>query len=548
MTSRTDNKFFKKSNILLTNKNDIVISKLESYDKWGISEERLINNDKNIETIKNILKCKICKNILLNPYDCSKCGNTFCYKCINNLKQNNLPCPFNCKLFEITPSSFGLKKILNQLKFDCINKKNGCNEAISYTEIENHENNCPYNLVKCPNNECKQRTKKNNLENHIKNECKYTLFKCKNCGLNLNRKEFLLHDQICLQIKAQLDSQSPIINNLSKEQYVKNNKEFNSFINILNGLNEEYFYLFNNDRKSNYYYNYSNKGLITLIKCLISLFQYKFSIIENTLNDINNNIKKLNNDNSETFTKNITVTSDFSNKKLENKSINSKYTKGNVNKIKINKNNSYNKNNKKETKILIKSQKIIDNYNSEPNQKKWETLKFDNSKIKQKTFLNSLYNKEKCLEFFHNRQKSNDIKGKKIELNNNYIKNELFFLGDSNNLHEDKMSRNRTENKNHNMTFTNFIINKKKDIEKKIIGNRLNKSLTSYYNNINNINNSNSFNRSNINNSYGFILDIKENENKNINKNKSFNNFKNNIYEKKIFNSILPIKNEREQH
>jgi hypothetical protein len=288
--------------------------------------------------------------------------------------------------------------------------------------------------------------------------------------------------------------------------------------------------------------------LITLIKCLISLFQYKFSIIEDTLNDINNNIKKLNNDNSETFTKNITVTSDFSNKKLENKSINSKYTKGNVNKIKINKSNSYNKNNKKETKILIKSQKIIDNYNSEPNQKKWETLKFDNSKIKQKTFLNSLYNKEKCLEFFHNRQKSNDIKEKKIELNNNYIKNELFFLGDSNNLHEDKMSRNRTENKNHNMTFTNFIINKKKDIEKKIIGNRLNKSLTSYYNNINNINNSNSFNRSNINNSYGFILDIKENENKNINKNKSFNNFKNNIYEKKIFNSILPIKNEREQH
>ena len=160
MTSRTDNKFFKKSNILLTNKNDIVISKLESYDKWGISEERLINNDKNIETIKNILKCKICKNILLNPYDCSKCGNTFCYKCINNLKQNNLPCPFNCKLFEITPSSFGLKKILNQLKFDCINKKNGCNEAISYTEIEKHENNCPYNLVKCPNIECKKRIKK----------------------------------------------------------------------------------------------------------------------------------------------------------------------------------------------------------------------------------------------------------------------------------------------------------------------------------------------------------------------------------------------------
>ena len=92
-----------------------------------------------------------------------------------------------------------------------------------------------------------------------------------------------------------------------------------------------------------------------------------------------------------------------------------------------------------------------------------------------------------------------------------------------------------------NMTFTNFIINKKKDIEQKILGNRLNKSSTDYYNNLNHLNNSDSFKKSNIDYSYGFYLNSVENEKNIINLNKSFGNIRNNIYEKKIFKSILPI-------
>ena len=533
--SSIDNKNYKKINNYLKNNNIIFTSKIVKYEKGGISESRLINNNSNIQTIMNILKCKKCKNILLNPYDCSKCGNTFCYNCINNQKKNNLPCPFNCKSFEITPSSFGLKKFLNQLKFECKYKMKGCKEIISYTDIEKHERNCIYNTITCPNVECKQKIKNNELENHIQNECKFTLFKCKNCGLNLNRKEYLLHEKICYQIKEELDSQSPLVNELTKEQFVQNNKEFNSFIKILNGLNENYFYLFDDEKNHNYYNNYSNKGLITLIKCLIFLFKHKFAVMENLLNDINNNFKKVKFENHETITKNNSTIIDHINSQNKNKyNINDKYKL--IKNKTLNKNNSYNKYTT-EKRILINSKnKKIDNYNSDNNQKKWETMYLEKTKIKQKLFMNSVYNKEKSLEFFHNRQKSNDIKGKKNELNNKFIKNELFFLGDNSNTQKNMISRNKSDGKQ-KMTFTNFIINKKRDIEQKILGNRLNKSSTTYYNNIKTLNNSEIFNNTDIKNSYGFLTQREKEKNINFH-NKSLNNIRQNIYEKKII-SIL---------
>lgn len=519
-------------------------------DEGGISESRLINNNSNIKTIMNILKCKICKNILLNPYDCSKCGNTFCYNCISKLKQNKLPCPFNCKLYEITPSSFGIKKFLNQLKFYCKFKNNGCNEIISYLDIESHENSCPFNITTCPNNQCRQKIKNDMLENHIQNECPYTLFKCNNCNLNLNRKDMLLHKKICIQIKDQLDSQSPIINNITLEQCVKNNKDFQSFMNILNELNEDYFYLFEEKENHSYYQNYSNKGLITLIKCLISLFQYKFGVIENKLNNIDNNIKKFNPENTKiNNSNNNSIILDSNKKNEKNEKDNSNNIKDMIKdytKKRYKKNPIFQKQPPKiKTKIISTSRnKLIDNYNSEGINKEWETLNLEKSRIKHKILLNNLYDKEKRLEFFHNRKPSNDIKDKHIELSNNSIKsknkkNELYFLGE-NNFKKKVISRNRSDIKQ-NMSFTNFIITKKKHIEEKIMGNKLNKS-TSTFNNINklklnDLNNSNLFHKHSREKTYGFFLSPKEKE---TITNKSDNNLmeNNNIYEKKVMKVI----------
>jgi hypothetical protein len=59
--------------------------KEEHKEGGGIPLSRVVDLNKH-EKVLSILKCKICLNILLNPYDCSKCGNTFCYKCINKLR------------------------------------------------------------------------------------------------------------------------------------------------------------------------------------------------------------------------------------------------------------------------------------------------------------------------------------------------------------------------------------------------------------------------------------------------------------------------------
>lgn len=547
---KSNKKYFIKSNSFSKyNISKFQIDHQKNSNEGGISESRLINNNSNIKTIMNILKCKICKNILLNPYDCSKCGNTFCYNCISKLKQNKMSCPFNCKLFEITPSSFGIKKFLNQLKFYCKYKNNGCNEIVPYLDIESHENSCPFNIVTCPNAQCRVKIKNDMLENHIQNECPFTLFECKNCNINLNRKDMILHNKMCKQIKEQLDRQSPIINKITQEQCVKNNKDFQSFMNILNELNEDYFYLFDEKENHSYYQNYSNKGLITLIKCLISLFQHKFGVIENKLNDIDNNIKKFNPENSNTNNSNNNSTILDSNKKNEKIYSNSNNIKDFV---KDYAQKRYKKNplfqqqppKIKTKKISISQNKLIDNYNSEGMHKEWETLDLEKSKIKHKILLNNLYDKEKRLEFFHNRKPSNDIKDKNIELSNNSInnkniKNELFFLGE-NNLKKKVMSRNKSDIKQ-NMSFTNFIIKKKKNIEEKIMGNKLSKS-TSTFNNINklklnDLNSSNLFYRHNREKTYGFFLSPKDKE---AITNKSDNNLieNNNIYEKKVMKTI----------
>ena len=65
--------------------------KEDQKDQGGIPLSRVIDLEKH-EKLLPILKCKI----LLNPYDCSKCGNIFCYTYINKLKESTKKCPFGC--------------------------------------------------------------------------------------------------------------------------------------------------------------------------------------------------------------------------------------------------------------------------------------------------------------------------------------------------------------------------------------------------------------------------------------------------------------------
>jgi hypothetical protein len=182
----------------------------------GIHINRLVNK----ETYKNfdeLIKCKICFDILVNPYDCEKCGNTFCHDCGHNLVKDAQPCPFNCtqdeeqSTFKIKPSSLAITSFLSSLKFYCLNKEIGCTEQISYMKVLAHDKECSYSFSKCPNTRCGKLVRRQALETHIRKECEYSLFKCENCSLDFSRNDYIEHVDNCKIIENVFDIKQPIL-------------------------------------------------------------------------------------------------------------------------------------------------------------------------------------------------------------------------------------------------------------------------------------------------------------------------------------------------
>lgn len=256
-------------------------SKDYTKDTQGIPLSRLIDLEKN-QNLLSVLKCKICLNILLNPYDCSKCGNTFCYSCINRLKESMRACPFGCCNYEIMPSSFAIKKFLEKLNFSCLNKENGCNEIISYSNIEQHDKNCKFINSSCPNTQCGMKMQWTLLENHIQKECPFTIFECPKCHIKLPRKELESHNNICNMLKSQFDDKSYRINKKSEEDIKKSNDEFMKVMNNIENLpvNEN-----------------ENKNINILIKSFVYTLSNKFGSIEKEISKINNTLQQFSENN-----------------------------------------------------------------------------------------------------------------------------------------------------------------------------------------------------------------------------------------------------------
>ena len=59
--------------------------------------------------LTNFLQCKICMNIINDPYDCLYCNQTFCKKCIINYINSNKKCPFD-EFFEKNENFFKRKR------------------------------------------------------------------------------------------------------------------------------------------------------------------------------------------------------------------------------------------------------------------------------------------------------------------------------------------------------------------------------------------------------------------------------------------------------
>jgi hypothetical protein len=169
--------------------------------KQGIAISRLINPSQ-FKDLEDIIKCKICFQIISNPMDCISCQHSFCYDCIENLREEGKACPFNCELTNtsINPSSLGIKSMLSLLKFKCLNAD--CTEEIAYNDLKIHDKSCRFTPVNCP--KCNKQIKTFQLEGHVKDECELRLTRCQVCQEDILWKEYDTHLAVCNIIRQSL--------------------------------------------------------------------------------------------------------------------------------------------------------------------------------------------------------------------------------------------------------------------------------------------------------------------------------------------------------
>lgn len=113
------------------------------------------NQDIITHQITSIVQCKLCSNLLIDPYDCLCCLQTFCRDCIKSYINANNHCPFT-EFFSNNPfpksplkllkkSSSNITQLIASLKFNCINKDNGCNDELTMDNLMDHDKKCVIN-------------------------------------------------------------------------------------------------------------------------------------------------------------------------------------------------------------------------------------------------------------------------------------------------------------------------------------------------------------------------------------------------------------------
>ena len=264
------------------------------------SKENILN------LITKFIQCKICMNLLNDPYDCLCCNQTFCKSCIINYIKTNNKCPYseffddnkekinnnNIKelMNKIKPSSSNFNRVIQSLKFYCPNKEKGCDDELNIEEVSEHEKLCKFSNKNINKNTIPKFYKKVNNENNINNKDKEK----KNKKNKENNKLKNNPNTILKKSRNSVNSQKDIFikrdNNFSEE-----NRHLNKKINNTEIFKETI--------------NYRNKNQLKQQDSIIS-----FCDLKNYLDDKNTNtIQSSNDQEKEKLDKNI----ELNNFKLE---------------------------------------------------------------------------------------------------------------------------------------------------------------------------------------------------------------------------------------
>ena len=100
-------------------------------DKY-INEETIIKNE-TYGLFKDLILCKKCQNLLIEPSMCTNCLNQYCKNCIDKNKCKEIKCP-NCQQSNFNEINEN-NRMIKKFKFKCIK---GCGEEIPFDNINNH--------------------------------------------------------------------------------------------------------------------------------------------------------------------------------------------------------------------------------------------------------------------------------------------------------------------------------------------------------------------------------------------------------------------------
>lgn len=145
-------------------------------------------------TFTDIIECKICTGIVIDPVCCKFCDNIFCRICIADwLKRRKNECPFRCQFqeFQIRPTT---KNMIHKIKLFCLNREKGCKDVLDYENYLKHLNNCEYFFYECIG--CNIKGKKSEIKTHVL-KCERLFKNCDFCCEKFLMDEINSHYEKC---------------------------------------------------------------------------------------------------------------------------------------------------------------------------------------------------------------------------------------------------------------------------------------------------------------------------------------------------------------
>lgn len=165
------------------------------YEERSIDPDRIVNDE---YLLANELLCSICQGLLWKARCCSSCQHLFCQTCLDTWHDYHPNvCPYRCTPFHQKRAPPAIQSLLTRLSMGCRNHFLGCNEILSYNNLEEHERmHCHYRTRTCRT--CREDLPLDQMVEHrIRCEPKTSL--CPFCREQIDRDEFHDHLGECLE-------------------------------------------------------------------------------------------------------------------------------------------------------------------------------------------------------------------------------------------------------------------------------------------------------------------------------------------------------------